>query len=280
MSSAQPMPAESVNLPEQPIADPVPEASQPFTATPPAPEQSTTATPLPFVQPAAEPQQPATPQPQPAAQPAPQMVYVTRPMDPGKAPMSEEVRQRHADSCKRYPSLNLTEGEYVVSEVKRHPIGLIPIFGLVGFLLVGLGALVPFYNSFKNSSTSGNLPPTSIVGIIVALLCLLVIIGGYVAVYVYTSNKFYLTNESIIQEIHRSLFERNEQTVSLSNVEDASYEQHGILPYLLNYGYIRLSTVGDETTYRFTYVSNPKEEIARLNNAVEAFKNGRPVATE
>jgi hypothetical protein len=38
-----------------------------------------------------------------------------------------------------------------------------------------------------------------------------------------------------------------------------------------------LSTEGDETTYRFTFAANPKRRIAVLNNAVEAFKNGRPV---
>jgi len=63
----------------------------------------------------------------------------------------------------------------------------------------------------------------------------------------------------------------------LSNIEDASFTQHGILQQILNYGDIRLSTEGDETTYRFSYVAAPKEHIARLNNAVEAFKNGRPV---
>jgi hypothetical protein len=70
---------------------------------------------------------------------------------------------------------------------------------------------------------------------------------------------------------------RKEQTVSLANIEDASFDQHGIIPTLLNYGSIRLSTEGDETTYRFTYVSNPKKQIEILNNAVEAFKNGRPI---
>jgi hypothetical protein len=94
---------------------------------------------------------------------------------------------------------------------------------------------------------------------------------------VYNSNRFYLTNESVIQEIQTGLLAKHEQTVSLSNIEDASYRQHGILPSLLNYGSIRLSTEGDETTYRFQYVSNPKKEIAMLNNAVEAFKMGRPV---
>jgi len=99
----------------------------------------------------------------------------------------------------------------------------------------------------------------------------------FVVYYVYVNNKFFLTNESVIQEIQVSLFSRHEQTVSLGNIEDASYSQHGIIQQIFNYGSIRLSTEGDETTYRFTYVANPKQHIATLNNAVEAFKNGRPV---
>jgi hypothetical protein len=84
----------------------------------------------------------------------------------------------------------------------------------------------------------------------------------------------------VIQEIQTSLFTKHEQTVSLVNIEDASFVQRGILQTMLNYGSIRLSTEGDETTYRFSYVANPKEQIAVLNNAVEAFKNGRPVLND
>ena len=80
----------------------------------------------------------------------------------------------------------------------------------------------------------------------------------------------------------RIVFENGKkvQTVSLANIEDASYHQGGIIPTLLDYGSIRLSTEGDETTYRFAYVTHPKQEIALLNNAIEAFKNGRPIEEE
>jgi uncharacterized membrane protein YdbT with pleckstrin-like domain len=105
----------------------------------------------------------------------------------------------------------------------------------------------------------------------------LVGLGTFVAVWVYLQNQFYLTNESVIQEIQHSLFSRREQTVSLGSIEDASFKQSGILQTLLNYGTIRLSTEGEETTYRFAYVANPRKQVATLNNAIEAFKNGRPV---
>jgi uncharacterized membrane protein YdbT with pleckstrin-like domain len=112
------------------------------------------------------------------------------------------------------------------------------------------------------------------------LMIILLLIGGYLAAWVYINNRFFLTNESVIQEIQTSIFSRREQTVSLQNIEDSSYRQHGLIQTMFNYGSIRLSTEGDETTYRFDYVANPKREVGILNNAVEAFKNGRPVGEE
>lgn len=111
-------------------------------------------------------------------------------------------------------------------------------------------------------------------------MSILVVMGAMVATYVYNANQFFLTNESVIQEIQTSLFSRREQTVSLANIEDASFHQGGVIASIFNYATLRLSTEGDETTYRFSYASNPKKQIAILNNAVEAFKNGRPVDPE
>jgi len=219
-------------------------------------------------------QQPSPGQPQPQ----PQMVYVARPINPAQPHITEEARAKHEASKKKYPELNLSEGEYVISAVRRHPVGMVPIFAVVGVVLLALAIGVPIYDSMRE--TAQNLPPTGIVAILAFLLGLLTIIGGYVAVYVYMNNKFFLTNESVIQEIQHSLFSKHEQTVSLANIEDASFVQNGLIPHLFNYGSIRLSTEGDETTYRFSYVANPKQQIAILNNAVEAFKNGRPVSED
>lgn len=218
-------------------------------------------------------------QAQPESQP--QIVYMARPVDPAAPEISAEILAKHEASRKKYPTLNLSEGEYIISAVRRHPIGLVPIFGFVGFMLVFLMAAIPMYDSFKNSSSGmSELPSVAVIGVLALLLGILFTIGGLIAAYVYLQNKFFLTNESVIQEIQHSLFAKHEQTVSLANIEDASYRQENILQHLFNYGSIRLSTEGDETTYRFSYVSNPKYHIAILNNAVEAFKNGRPVVND
>ncbi len=218
---------------------------------------------------------PPTP-PQQAQPVVPQVVQMTRAADPQMPHISDEAKQRHAESVAKYPSLNLSEGEYVISAVRRHPIGLVSILGVAAVLILLVCVAIGYYPTLAAQSAVG-LPPFASFIVPALLFIVLIALGGYIAAYVYLNNKFFLTNESVIQEIQTSLFAHHEQTVSLANIEDASYRQVGIIQSLFGYGSIRLSTEGDETTYRFYFVSNPKRQIAILNNAVEAFKNGRPV---
>jgi len=218
------------------------------------------------------------PAPQQAQPATPSVVQVTRPISPEKAVVSPEAHKRHEESKLQYPLLNLSDGEYVISAVRRHPIGLFIPLGL-GTLLIGiaLGTLVNYSAFAEGFGLTGTAAEVSSVAVPILLLCLVVALGMFISWYVYVNNKFFLTNESVIQEIQHSLFSRLEQTVSLSNIEDASFTQVGILQQIVDYGDIRLSTEGDETTYRFSYVASPKMHVAELNDAVEAFKNGRPV---
>ncbi|MDB5162125.1 MAG: hypothetical protein JWM52_633 [Candidatus Saccharibacteria bacterium] len=208
----------------------------------------------------------------------PAVVHLARPIEPEAPEISPEAMKRHERSQNIFPHINLSGAEYVISAVRRHPIGLVAPLA-VGTLIIALvSSLLANYQEFADyfnlKGAAANVATVMFPGI---LFCILVAIGMAVAYYVYVNNRFYLTNESVIQEIQVSLFSRLEQTVSLANVEDASYTQEGFWQSILNYGSIRLSTEGDETTYRFTYVSHPKEHLATLNDAVEAFKNGRPI---
>lgn len=216
----------------------------------------------------------------PPVQPAPQVVHLSRAIEPVEQEISPEVKKRHDQSVRDFPQLNLSDGEFVISAVRRHPIGLFFPVGVTTFLIALTASVLINYTLITDSLGLIEPPDPGAVFFIGTLLILLYLIGGYIAVWVYLNNKFFLTNESVIQEIQTSLFTHHEQTVSLSNIEDASYRQHSILEAIFNYGSIRLSTEGDETTYRFNYVTNPKQQIATLNNAVEAFKNGRPVVND
>jgi uncharacterized membrane protein YdbT with pleckstrin-like domain len=199
-------------------------------------------------------------------------VHIRRSMDPEEQDIPPAVMERYEASRRQFPNLNLSKGEYIISAVKRHPIGLLQIW-LVAFVLIG--ALLAVLANFLAENANTETVTMATVGL--GLVSVLIMLGAVVATMIYNANRFYLTNESVIQEIQVGLFNKHEQTVSLNNIEDASFYQMGVVPHLLNYGTIRLSTEGDETTYRFSYVADPKRHIAVLNNAVEAFKNGRPV---
>ena len=165
----------------------------------------------------------------------------------------------------------------VILDIKRHPIGmLIPAIVSI-FLVVIIMIFVMFYPSIARDSILPIMPSVTDIFGVAMLLIGLVVLGGAVALWIYLQNQFFMTNESVIQEIQESLFSRREQTVSLGSIEDASFRQSGIIQTIFNYGTIRLSTEGEETTYRFHFVANPREQIAIINNAIEDFKNGRPV---
>ena len=211
---------------------------------------------------------------------APQAVYVMRPHEFMRPEITDDMRQKHVRSQQSFPYLNLSEGEYILSVVRRHVIGLIRIWAIVLLVaaLLSVGIFILQNNggiAMLSGRSATPWPALFLLGVIV-----LVFLGGVMATSVYDGNKFFLTNESVMQIIQISLFSKKVQTISLGNIEDASFRQSGILQTLLNYGSIRLSTEGDETTYRFQYVSNPSHEITLLNTAIEAFKNGRPVDTD
>ncbi|EDK72285.1 hypothetical protein TM7_0594 [candidate division TM7 genomosp. GTL1] len=222
------------------------------------------------------------PQNQPAAVnsgPQPQVVYMTRPMEPLSPHISERARQRHEETSQKYPFLNISEGEFLITNVKRHPIGLISVWAPEAIAILLFGAMYLYSLTAEGTrlllSVGVTIGGLSWIGFLVVLLLGLLAWAGTI---IYLANQFYLTNESVIQFIQTGLFSRKEQTISLQNIEDASFRQHGIIQHLFNYGSIRLSTEGEETTYRFYFAQNPRRQIALLNNAVEAFKNGRPVA--
>lgn len=194
---------------------------------------------------------------------------------PEPTEVDEGVDKRHQESAMRYPTLGLSRGEYVVAEVKRHPIGLLSIWIVVGLIVFATFALLPLYSTNLSTIADAlmlseqNLPSPAILGLVLMVASGLFVAGGLLATYVYNGNRFYLTNESVIQHIQISLFSKKEQHINLANIEDASYRQAGIVQHLFGYGSLRLSTEGDETTYRFPYVANPRNVVHQVTEAIE-----------
>ncbi len=205
----------------------------------------------------------------------PDVVHAGREIEPKTFAISDELRDKHDQSVRRYPFLNLSEGEYVILDIKRHPMGMIIPIALTSLSLFAILAFAAIYPSLMDSGIP-MIDQSTMFGIVM-MIALIVVLGGAIVLWIYVQNQFFMTNESVIQEIQESLVSRREQTVSLGSIEDASFRRSGIVQTLFDFGTIRLSTEGEETTYIFRYVANPKKQVAILNNAIEAFKNGRPV---
>ena len=75
----------------------------------------------------------------------PTIVHVARPLEPEKVELTPEQIRRHERSKRIYPALNLSEGEYVVRSVRRHPIGLVLPLGLGIVLLSAALSLRSMY---------------------------------------------------------------------------------------------------------------------------------------
>jgi hypothetical protein len=195
-----------------------------------------------------------------------QVVQVTRSADPVAVSVPPEIQARHQASVAKYPRLNLSPGEYVIMDIRRHPIVAI-VIGAWWFLLSHPGSKAPI------------IPTASAGAVSLFTLGLLVLVGlfTWVAAAVYRGNSFILTNESVIQRVQTSLISQQEKTINLENIKDAQFDQVGFLQYIVGYGSIKLTTEGDQENYFFSLVAHPKEQIATINNVIEAVKYGRPV---
>lgn len=187
------------------------------------------------------------------------------------------VQLRHDRSQEQFPEIKFLEKEFVLNVIYRHPIGVAVIWlvaALITTLLVGIWAVLIFQNSASDvvhqelfSMTTG--------GIIIGSIVAIALIFAVIFTRVYRANRLIITTERVVQIISNSLFDTKRQTIDLGWIEDVSYHQKGFFASTIGYGSIRLSTIGDESTYYFVFAPNPQKINARINEVVFAVKNER-----
>lgn len=213
----------------------------------------------------------------PAPPSTPTVVHVARSIDPTPVEISPEIQARHEESVQQYSQLDLSDHEYVILNVHRHPIGLafsLTITLILTCFIVASMILLPELRQMFSQLTVD----TRIVvgGAMIVLGCLWLCM--YILYWVYGRNSFFLTNESIIENTQLSLFSSNVTSVGLGDVVDVSYRQVGMIEQAFNYGTVQVGTKDDEVPYVFTLVRDPKNQASVLKEAVEAFKSGRPIS--
>lgn len=180
---------------------------------------------------------------------------------------------RHERSKKDFPGLRLEDDEYVEFAFKRAKICLFLIFGGVGLGLAVV--LLAFLLVLMGQSMVDEMGRNFLFIILAALLAAAIIIG-LISLTVHRGNKLFITNRRVIQMVMTSPVVNSVNIIDLSSVEDASFRQENLLQSLFHYGTLRLSTVGDETTYTFKYSDITGEQLKEVTDLISnAKKRGR-----
>lgn len=182
--------------------------------------------------------------------------------------MRQEAQRRHEASKRKYPDLNLREGEYVVSVIDCVPIGLLRLWAGVALLSLALLILVPAFLFIIPSLVSPWLFVGLLVVVIVALAALAV-----VGTIFYGRNQLYLTSEHVMIIVQNNIFKTQGKTVPLMNIENVIYAQEGPLQSMLDIGSLEFSTEGrSEAEFRFFYVRHPQRWVQKISNVIDDYR--------
>ena len=190
------------------------------------------------------------------------------------------VKVRHERSVKDFPNVRLDDDEYVEFAFSRAKICLLGILGSVagGLILVLLAFLFVLMQQEKLDEMGRNF----LFIVLFALLASALLIGA-IALKVYNGNRLIITNKHAIQFIMNSLVSTSVNIIDLGSIEDASFRQDTIWQKMFNFGTLRLSTIGDETTYTFKYSDIAPEDLKAITklitNAKKITKRGKKSAT-
>ena len=176
--------------------------------------------------------------------------------------------------------ISLEAGERIVLEIKRTKIIPILIFAgacLASILLFALYILINAGNSFVFAlDTNGR----AFFLLVIAIVLGTVWIATLISLNVYTTNKLFVTNKRLIQRVANSLFDTAMNVIDLVSVEDVSFKQAGLFEHLFEVGTLRMSTIGDETTYIFKYLDTPTDELETITHYVHIEKGEIPADSD
>lgn len=184
---------------------------------------------------------------------------------------------RHERSKKDFPGLKLDEGEYVEFFFRRAKIVLKLIWGatFTGLVLV----LVGFLLVLSVQDSIDEMGRRFLFIILFALLAAAVIIW-ILALKIYNGNKLYITNKHVTQMVMNSPVSTSINIIDLKAVEDASFRQKNLFQKMFHYGTLRLSTVGDETTYTFPFSDITTDQLRAVTELISAAKKTRESEVE
>lgn len=180
---------------------------------------------------------------------------------------SPEYAQHREETAKRlshegrkfFKFIEFDPSEQLITEIRKHPIGLIITLLTGGLIVLALLVATAFAASADLSSIFGS--SAGSVSMIITIASVLLLFGTavmtYIAAFLYVSNVIFVTSEKIAQVLYISLFHRKISQLSIGDVQDVTVTQKGILAHIFNYGVLVIETAGEQQNYTFSYVPDP-----------------------
>ena len=189
------------------------------------------------------------------------------------------IRVHHARSKKDFPELKLKDDEYVALAVYRSKLGLTFIWAVAALAIILITLAMSVVTVSTAGQTAGLINDNSLpyLYLITIVLFAAIILMATVSTKVYKGNRLYVTNKRLIHYEQTSLTAKSVNTIDLVSVEDVSFKQKGIIDQFFQLGNLRMSTVGDETTYTFKYAAKPTDELETIAYLIHVAKTRRKI---
>lgn len=162
--------------------------------------------------------------------------------------------------------------EQVVTVIRKHLIGLLIIYLEI---IAGLAALITLpILMFPDFLSGGSAGDYGLLGTALILLLVLGVAIFILATSVYRQSQLILTDKNLIQTLQHAVFNRKVSRLALSDIEDVTFEQKGLIPTLLDYGTLHIETAGELKNFAFKYTPTPDKFAALIIQARQKFTNG------
>ncbi len=160
-------------------------------------------------------------------------------------------------------------GEELVTVIYKHPIGIIAIYSQILIAIIALAVLfVLIAGNILTGFSSQDLILIGSAAVIIAAF-LIGVLG--LSIYVYRRSKIIVTDKSLVQIIQKAIFNRKVSRLSLSNVEDVSVEQKGILASMFNFGTLTIQTAGEMDNFIFPLCPMPNKFAEQIIDARQKY---------
>ncbi len=166
--------------------------------------------------------------------------------------------------------INLEEGEYIVTKVRKHWWGILvwsTSLVVLGFLPLLFGIL------FFEVSLLSDPHMVNLFGLGYTVWVTILWVLFFVDWTDYYLDVWVVTNKRVVDIDHIGLFSRDVSTVRLDDIEDITTELHGVISTLLKFGTITLQTAGSRNEFYLRNAKNPEHAKTIIYGLISDVKD-------